>query len=448
MRRLLSSFAVATSVLAVFVLEVAAPPAQGAVTLTADEELVIPAHEVIDDDLIVWADYVRVEGVVKGDLVAIGSEVVVEGIVEGDLVAAGKTVYLNGSVNDDARVLAYAVALGEKARVGDDLFDLSYSLEARPESSVGGTLYAASRQLLLAGQVVEDVLARAGALELRGLVGGDVRAVVGGLEGVTHSSLVIDLALEIPDVPEGVTLTDTAAVGGDLDYRSETLANVAPGARVAGETRHEAWRAGGVPSLQEPEDEGAPALGERGHDATQRLAALLVVGLVLAVAVPGWLRARGDRVRHEPVALLGWGIAAVVLTAVAGGLLAIAFGILLAISLATGFGGLALTAIIAGSLMGMSGAALFYLAFAHLAPVLASAGLGRAIVRRFRPVEIEAPEAARPGAALLTITLGAVTYTVLRAIPGLGFAFGVAAALVGLGALAVWLRDRFAADAV
>ena len=135
------------------------------------------------------------------------------------------------------------------------------------------------------------------------------------------------------------------------------------------------------------------------------------------------------------------------MTAVAGGLLAIAFGIVLALSLATGFAGLALSAVIAGILTGASLAALFFLALVHLAPVLASAGLGRAVVRRFRPVEIEAPEAARPGAALVMIAVGAVAYTGLRAIPGLGLAVAVVGALVGLGSLAVWLRDRFSPDA-
>ena len=306
MRSHLRSATGATALLAVALLELVAPPARGAVTLTADDEVVIPAHEVIDDDLVVWASYVRVEGVVKGDLVVFGSEVVVEGIVEGDVIAAGKTVYLNGSVSDDARVLAYAVALGEQARVGDDLFDLSYSLEARPGSSIGGSLYAASRQLLLAGQVVESVLARAGALELRGLVGGDVHAVVGGLQGLDRSSLVIDLSLEIPDVPEGVTLTGPAAIGGDLDYRSLAPASIDPAARVAGRVRHEPWSHGSAPQLEPPEEEHGPVTGERGHDAMERLLALLAVGLVLAVAVPGWLRARGDRVRQEPVAMLGW----------------------------------------------------------------------------------------------------------------------------------------------
>ena len=189
--------------------------------MTHDEEVVVQPHEVIEDDLIVWASYVRIDGVVKGDLVAFGSEIVVEGIVEGDLFAVARSVYLNGLVSDDARIGAYAAALGEEARVGDDFFHLGYSLETRPGSSVGGTLHTASRQALLSGQVVEAVLVRAGALEVRGLTGGDVRAVVGGLEGIAHSDFVIDLALEIPSVRDGVRIDSGSAIGGNLVYRSQ-----------------------------------------------------------------------------------------------------------------------------------------------------------------------------------------------------------------------------------
>jgi hypothetical protein len=416
---------------------------QAAIILTNDEAVIVQPHEVIEDDLIVFAPYVRIDGVVKGDLVAVGEEVVVEGIVEGDLIAAAKTVYLNGSANDDARLVAYAVALGESARVADDFFDLSYSVEAQAGSRIGGSLHAASRQVLLAGQVVEDALVRAGALLLEGITGGDVRAVVGGLEGVTHSSLVIDLALEIPSLPDGITLAGSAAIGGDLDYRALNPAAIEPGATIAGATRREAWQpsAGGPIRLPDLEDGSEPLLGELGQEAVERLAAMLILGLILAVAAPRWLRDTADTIRDEPMGMFGWGLGGVIFAAMLSVILGIAFLVLFTLALSTDLSGLALTSVVAGALLQGALGALFAIALFFVSPVVASAAIGRAILERIRPSVGDPVEA--PVNAALVVVVGVVAYTLARAVPWFGPIFGIGAALLGLGVLAIWLRDCF-----
>lgn len=416
---------------------------QAAVVLTDDDEVIVPSHQVIEDDLIVYAPYVRVDGVVKGDLVALGEEVVVEGIVEGDLIAAGKTVYLNGAVNDDARLLAYALALGENAKVADDLFAVSYSLETKAGSRIGGTLYTASRQVLLAGQVAENALVRAGALLLRGITGGDVRAIVGGLEGFAHSSLIIDLALEIPALPEGITVAQGAAIGGDLDYRSLRPAVIEPGAQIVGETRHEAWQlaSSGPIQLSPLDDRDDSSFGAGAQGAVERLAAMLIVGLVLALAAPRWLHETADNAWSEPLGAFGWGLVAVIFTGLLSVILGIAFLILFVLALSTDFGGFALTSIIAGTLAESALGTVFLLALLYLAPVLASAGIGLAILERIRPSVGDPVEA--PGKPLRFVTIGVVIYAIVRAIPWLGPPFGFVATLIGLGALTIWLRDRF-----
>ena len=412
--------------------------ALGAVTLTAEEDLVVPAHEVIDDDLVVIAPYARIDGVVKGDLVVIAEEVVVEGVVERDLIAVGKTVYLNGSVQDDARIGAYAIALGEGAHVADDLFVLAYSLDALEGDRVGGSLYAATRQARLAGSVVEDVLLRAGALEIAGLVGGDVRAVVGGLEGVTHSEFVIDLALEIPVVADGIRVTETAIIGGELDHRSHGPALVESGARIEGGVRHEAWRVAPASGVRLDAVEEPSPLFERMTDAVERLAVLLGVGLLLAVAFPRWLTGQGAELRDRPVFLLGWGIGTVVFAGVASLVVGVVFMTLSAIGLAVESSGLAWAAISGGALLQMLLFAAFGIALFFAGPALASAGLGSAVLARLRP----AATASTVTDAMLLIAVGAAVYAIVRAVPFVGWFFGLCATLAGLGALTLWLRSR------
>jgi len=426
------------SLLAAFT-ALAAGAVRAATTMGGKEVLVAP-HEVIEDDLVVWGDYVRIDGVVKGDLVAIGQEVVVEGIVEGDLLALGKTVYLNGAANDDARIAAYAIALGDDARVADDFFGLCYSLETRPGSRVGGSLYAASRQALLSGQVAESVRVRAGALELRGITGTDAELVVGGLEGVTVSSLVIDLALDLPDVTDGLKIASGARIGGDLEYRAERDATIEPGAAIDGRRVRVPWREQPSHRAQPgpPGDEPAPSgRDSRAHDALRRLAVLVALGLVLVVVAPGWALRRSSEIRRKPVSALGWGLGALVFTAMAS-LVILCVCALLLVVFGGGAPGLALWIAVAGLLLQAALLAPFLLGLIYLAPVLASLAVGRFVLEKL--ASGRARTRSDPARVAVAVCVGTLVYASLRAAPGIGVLVGCFGSLVGLGALASWLR--------
>jgi hypothetical protein len=168
---------------------------------------------------------------------------------------------------------------------------------------------------------------------------------------------------------------------------------------------------------------------------------MLIVGLVLAVAAPRWLHETADNAWSEPLGAFGWGLVAVIFTGLLSVILGIAFLILFVLALSTDFGGFALTSIIAGTLAESALGTLFLIALLYLAPVLASAGIGLAILERIRPSVGDPVEA--PGKPLWFVTIGVVIYALVRAIPWLGPPFGFVATLIGLGALTIWLRDRF-----
>jgi hypothetical protein len=423
-----------------------ATPAVGAVTLQGDE-VVVQAHEVIEDDLVIQASYARVDGIVKGDLTIVASDVAVEGIVEQDLLVVAKTLYLNGAVNDDARFVVFAAALGDQARVADDAWSLAYSLETREDSRIGGTLHAAGRQVLLAGQVVEDLRVRSGALELRGLTGGSVHAVVGALERIPQATLVVDVDLEIPDVQDGVRVTDTAAIGGDLDYRALDPADIWPQARIAGEVRYEPWSGatstGSTPP--EPPDDLFGAPSSAWDEAVERLVVLLLLGIAIALGAPRFLAQRARDLRQRPVDGVGWGIGALVFAFLTSVVFGIAFFLLMVVGIGSDLGGLAVTAIVAGAMTQGAIFALSFLCFVYLAPVFASAGIGAALLGRVRPEWTEGE--ARPLRIAGLLAVGALAYALLRAVPYAGAIVGLLAALAGAGTLARWLRDRLLDEA-
>jgi hypothetical protein len=407
-------------------------PASAATTMSGDE-VVVSAHEVIEDDLVVWGTYVRIDGIVRGDVVALGTDIVVEGLIEGDLMAAAKTVYLNGAVHDDARVAAYAVAFGERASIGDDGFVLAYSLEAKPASRIGGTAWVAARQARLAGQIAETLAVRAGALALFGLTAGDAHAVVGGLEGFVHSSLMIDLAIEIPDVPDGLTVAKDAYIGGDLDYSAQHAATIEPGATVVGETRRTPWEAESstLPAAEEPVAPEAPF--PRAFD---RFVLLALLGLLLLAAAPRFLHARGDELAARPLKSLGWGIGAFVVTGVASFALG-TVGLASVVGLAGGSGAVAFGLAAATFFMQVGLLAVFLVALFYAAPALVCLALGTELFARLG----RAPVDDSRSAGIAPLLVGCALYAALRAVPFLGVLAAILAALAGLGALALWAES-------
>src|SRR5215217_6857180 len=198
-----------------------------AVETRSGDSVVIGPDEVVDDDLYVTANNVVIDGTIRGDLVAFGQSITVDGTVEGDLIAAGRSVEIRGTVEDDARIAGQTLLLGEGAEVEDDLIAAGFSLQNLPDSSVGGTLLYAGYQALLQGTVDEDVSVAANGLELGGEVGGNVDAEVDGEDGGPPPFLFAQQAAA-PAVDSGLTLTDSAVVGGDLTYESSTEARIVP----------------------------------------------------------------------------------------------------------------------------------------------------------------------------------------------------------------------------
>ena len=151
---------------------------------------------------------------------------------------AARAVEVNGTVEDDARIAGQALVLGDNAIIADDLFAAGYSLENRAGSNIGGSLFYGGYQALLAGTIEENFQAGVGALELRGEVGGDINAALGEAEGGAPQFLP-GSPVSIPAVEPGLTLTDSARVGGDPAYTSSEEGAISDGAQIAGDVSRE-----------------------------------------------------------------------------------------------------------------------------------------------------------------------------------------------------------------
>lgn len=418
--RQIGLFLVAALLLPLLVALVATP--SWSADMTEQKSVTIGAQEVINDDLYLAADSITIDGTVKGDAVLAASQITINGTVEGDLVAAGRIITINGTVDDDVWMAGQVLTLGESARINDDVIAAGYSLENKPGSAIAGNLRYVGKQGLVAGTVQQNIRGAAIAMQIGGPVKGNVTVTVGN-EELSHPPLLPDAPV-IPSVPAGLTLTDSAQIGGALTYRSTVEANIASGATVSGRIMRT--------TMPAPTEQPVPqAYGIFWQ--LQRFVALGLVGWLLLRFVPGWTQTLSATVQARPFPSFGWGIVTVAAVAVAAIALSILMVVLLVIS------GLVLP-ILALPVLGIGLLALlallvsFGVVSGFVPPVVLSFLVGKWLMTRFRPD--------RPMDNLVALLVGLVVFVLLSAIPGIGGLVTIIVFFLGLGALWLWGRQE------
>jgi cytoskeletal protein CcmA (bactofilin family) len=389
------------------------------------EEVVVAAGEVVADDLYVAASNIVIDGVVKGDVIAFGRSIVINGVVEGDLLGAAQVIGINGSVGDDARIAAQAIVIGPSGSIGDDANVAAYSFEAKPESRVGGDLWVAASQVLLAGDIVGDVLGGGEGVSIAGTVGGDVQVGVADSEpipGFSYAQFMPALpdGFYLPNVSRGLTIAEGARIAGDLTYTSRSEVTV-PGGAVGGSIVHQ------LPEVPRTEATAAPAefgSGAWAIEQVQRLLRLLLVGLLLVWLAGGWLRRISEALRARPLPSLGWGVLSP-FALLAFVVIAAVVIVIVAALLSYIFGSVALIALLLSSAAGTIVVIYLMLAF-YIGALAAAYALGERILPG--------------GQSLWAMLIGAGILWLLTLIPIVGTIIGIVFALFGLGA--IWLAVR------
>jgi cytoskeletal protein CcmA (bactofilin family) len=392
------------------------------------EQVIITANETIPDDLYVAGNTITIDGTVKGDAVLAGRSITINGIVEGDVIAAGQAVIINGSVGDDLRMAGQALILDTRARVADDAVAAGFSLENKAGSTVGGDLAFAGMQALLGGNVKQNVTGFMAALDLRGTVGGNAIATVGHQGDQPESfypPFLPQPPVSTPKLRSGLTVADTARIGGKLTYKSTSAGRISQQAQIAGGVVRQDLE------IEEARLSGQPNPAQILFWQLQRLLALLLVGWLLLRFLPGWTQNLVDIVRSQPLPSLGWGVVAFLGVGVLATVIAFAtflltglfaFTIPILIIPVIGIGTLANLTLLFG-----------FMIFVFFVPQIAIALIsGRWLLRTARS----------DTSAVVTLIIGLVAYVVLTAIPALGSLLSLITVLLGLGALWLWGRTK------
>ncbi|MGB2955428.1 MAG: polymer-forming cytoskeletal protein [Anaerolineales bacterium] len=399
-----------------------------------DEDGIVEAGEVIDDDLFIGGDTVQINGTVNGDVIAFGSVVKVNGIVNGSLVTGAQSILVDGIVDGSVYAASSTITLGSEAEIGRNLYYGGFNLSAESGSIVEKDLLVGAYQALLSGHVGRDVRAGVGALEINGFVGNDVYAEVAGpAEGQQTYFFPGAPGVETL-VPSGIRISKDAEIGGSLKYKSSVDQSAAI----------EISPAGGITFEYDPELNPQYDPDEIGEISSSALViswlvkqvrvfiTLMLLGGLIVWQVPALLNRVGEKVERESMPSLGWGLVSVLIVyigafIVAGLILAgavffgvVTLGELSRVILTVGFSSLALIM------------AAFGLLVSYGSKIVVAYMVGKLLIRWLAPKFENQP--------IWPMIIGVLLYTFLRAIPFVGFTIGVFVTLIGIGAM--WLAYR------
>lgn len=393
----------------------------------------IPADQVIDDDVFIGGDSVVVDGTVNGDLFAAGNTITINGKVKGSLFTTGQTIVINGEVDGSLYGASTSLVFGEEAEVGRNLYYAGFGLESKAGSKVGRDLLLVGYQGILGGEVSRDVMAGVGALELNGKVGRNVDVDVSEPQAVEAMQPFFGPPGMPAQIKPGLRVASGAEIGGKLIYTSPADQSQAIQVAPAGGVVYHTPQPGETTAVK-PTPTPAMQAGKFVLARLRDLVTLLVLGALALWLIPAVFNQVTEKLRSEPLPSAGYGFVTVIVGYALAGFTAI---LILMITIVFGMitlGGLAQT--VAG--VGFSSLSLVVTVFTLL--VSYGSKLVFAFLVGKLTLEKVAPQVASTKAWPLVV--GVVLYLLVRSIPVLGWLFGVAATVLGLGAMWLWFRRR------
>ena len=364
------------AVFSVFLMTVAFLSPAFALVARKGDMILVPASEVVKEDLYITGDTAIIEGTVEGDLWSACRSLTLHGSVKGSIFAVGGDITLAGNVENGVKVIGGTLTVAE--RIGRDLFVLGNKVSIDKSAGIGGDFFVGAGDVLIDGPVDGT------------LRGGARTAIIGGVVGG-------DAFLYI----KYLTLSDGAHISGDLTYTSVEDALVRPGARIDGTTTHH------VPEYRKRAREIFSFIilaGVAGKIFLFFTTVLVGLVFIFAAARPVLLLSEG--IKRRPGACAGWG--AIVL-----------FGVPIGVALALGT--------VVGIGLGMIAASAYFIAL-NIGYVAISLTIGRVILGQ--PAQIK-----KKGVIFGSFVLGLFIITLLRFVPVFGYFVWIAASLFGLGSI-------------
>ncbi len=233
---------------------------------------VFPATSHYVGDYFAYGQNVEISGQVLGDVYVLGGQIVVDGWIEGDLLVLGGSVDLSGVVQGNVRMIGGQLLVSGEVK--------------KSVSAVAGNVL-----ILPCAIIGENAVVAAGNIDLGAHIGGEATIVA------SHARVACSIRESLYAYVGQIRLTSKSEIGGDLSYRSNSIAIVEDGARIRGEVYYS-------PSLVQGWIQGTwmqkLLVGSKVLASLMNFLYSFVVGLILIKLFPGNLETVLRHLNHHP----------------------------------------------------------------------------------------------------------------------------------------------------
>jgi cytoskeletal protein CcmA (bactofilin family) len=378
-----------------------------------------------------------IEGSIEGSLYAIAVNADIRGRIQRDVYIVAGQLDLRGTLGEDLIFAGPVLRVHPQTRFMRDISDLiTLSLSSTIEENVQlpGSLLALSYQMLLYGDVGEEVNFWGSALTIDGVVEGDVNATVGDAQSGASAqieNLLIPfrfLNFDVNLVDPGLIVTENARIDGALRYTGPSLGV------IEGELAEVPVF---TPVVTRPDftqgdllDEGNTTwLGGYLGEVLQEIITLGLIGVVAVLVAPRPLQAPIFHLRQHPLSSLGIGILTFILSFAIWLVALLLLLLLLIIVVGLRLGDLGIVGLIAIGVINVGGAGVFYFFALYISRVIVCLALGRLLVR------LTLGDDGSPRILFVSLLVGVTLLSLLAWLPVIGPLVTGVVLVLGLGAL-------------
>ena len=244
--------------------------------------IILEKNRTINEDYFAAGDTVTVLGNVNGDIYVAGGNVIIDTTVNGDVIVAGGNVTVRGTAQN---VRAAGGQVTISGTVEKNLTAMGGNITLSDQAQLKGSMVSAGGTIILNAPVGKGATLAGGNITVGETVDGNMNAATGNL-----------------------VLLPQAKINGNLQYTSEKKADIAQDASVSGKiTQH-------IPVQEEQKGETAMGIGI-GLMVLKiiDLLAILILGLLLVLLVPNYLKSVSKNITIKTWVSLGIGFVALII---------------------------------------------------------------------------------------------------------------------------------------
>jgi hypothetical protein len=383
----------------------------------------INSNEKIENDVIVFGDIVTIDGTVDGDLIALGGEIQINGDISGSLIAIGRDIEIEGQVGGSTYSAGVSLNLGPSSAIERSVYFVGIRLSTEDGMNIGRDLVVAALTGQLAGQVGRDFKATIGLLQFIDII----------REGVEE-----DITPAPSTQPESEGSDETGAArlnSGNYQFTSLGFEKQSSPDYSINDIQLRSLNTNSIQQL-EPANIQNEVLLKWIVDRLEAFITYFLVGLIAIWILPGRFTEWVETIPTKPLTVIGYGLIGLIIALNGFLVVLIIAAILLAVGLGLGYITLWQLAFY---FWGLTYSSLVFITFLfslfvfYVSKTIAAYLLGVLIIGRFT---------SEPGKhKVLVLALGLLIFILLAAIPYFGWAVGITAMILGLGAVLLRMRQ-------